>query len=138
MKKGGVINIHKQQIIYVRNPDRRRKRIVCDCGVVPLVRRLWDNGFETVFSCQGDDFNKSYIVVKDNGRMWEARDIVQDFWTGVPLAMSVTIHNHIAFESLNSDNAIQKWLAELKRQSVMKTVLVGENSCSEIYRRNHD
>ena len=99
MKEGdAVYPIHEQQTIYVRNSEGRRKRIVCDKGIVPLIRNLWANGYETLFSCEGHDRNYPYVVIKNVGsNPKKVHAILKSFWK-----CPIWTHDGNAFYALKS------------------------------------
>ena len=84
---------HEQQIIFVRRPDGKRKRIVCDTGIASLIKELWSKGVETMYSCQGDDESSCpYVMVKavSSNRafevlrhLWRCRIERESFYDGV-------------------------------------------------------
>ena len=109
---------HIQQTIYVLNKKGKRKRIVCDAGIVPLIRELWANGYETLFSCEGDDFEYPYVVIMNVGSdSAKVHSLLKKFWQcpifthdGNSFYALKTAGNRHRFENLHNRTSMDKFI----------------------------
>ena len=122
--------VHGQRTIYV-SKDGKRKRIICDGGVVPLVKRMWGDGFETVFSCEGsrdDPKLPPYVAIRNTPRLHEAHQLVQSFWSDCIIAMDTLLYGNVIFYALPDKRFEEQFMdaLETKKNYVIKGAANGE------------
>ena len=54
------MNTEHKQVVY--------KNFEVDEAMLPIIKVLNDNGIETLYSCQGDDNNRPYVVIKSSDK----------------------------------------------------------------------
>ena len=128
-KRYGDGPIHRQTSLTVNG-----EMITCDRGVAPLIRRLREAGFTTLYSCQGSwGYDLPYVAMESTGDLDVARDIIRRFWRNCIVYEVPWYDDRVNFYALKSKFQIRNRHA-FDKSFRHSRIITGE----ELIRDNHE
>jgi len=83
---------HEQVIIEGERPNGNRYKLICDKGIVDLIRKLNDNGVRTAWSCEGAK-DVAYLVINpyklSKSRLLWADHYIRKYWHDRYIAVDI-------------------------------------------------
>jgi hypothetical protein len=130
-KQGNAMqSLHKQISIEIQK-NGKLVEITCDEGIAPLVKELNEAGFQTSFSCQGDDENISYVMIRNSHHknLMLAKDIVDKYFggDGKVVTLHVNYDGRFIFRGWTKEQFDKKAYCKSLNETMFKCVPVKKN-----------